>query len=263
MPMASYRAIGAAQTIPVAGDVETNVAEHVRLATLAGAMSARVLAFPELSLTGYEMSLPHEAALTLDDPRLLPLQDAARSLGITLLVGAPLRLRAKLYIAAFILGADGRAQVYTKHHLGTFPPSASVDGTVPPGEPTVFTEGNLNPLLDLDGHRAALAICADANRPSHAEDAAARGADTYLVSAFVIPSEFAEATENLRMRAQRQRMAVAFSNYGGATGGMATAGQTSFWSENGELLQRLEPQGRAVLVATEHERGWHVETECC
>ncbi len=110
-------------------------------------------------------------------------------------------MNTKLYIAAFIIGADSGMQVYTKHHLGTFPASAGVDGTVPPGEPTVFANGNLNPLLDLDCHCAALAICADANRPSHAAEAAARGAATYLVGSFVIPSEFADATQNLQTRA--------------------------------------------------------------
>ena len=45
------RSIAVAQTCPVAGDVPTNLDEHVRLARLAAAESAEVVVFPELSLT--------------------------------------------------------------------------------------------------------------------------------------------------------------------------------------------------------------------
>ena len=73
-------------------------------------------------------------------------------------------------------------QLYTKHHLGAFPPSAKCDGIVPPAEATVFHAGDRNPLVSLDGGAAAVAVCGDAARPSQPEEAAARGATTYLAS---------------------------------------------------------------------------------
>lgn len=226
-------------------------------------MGARVLVFPELSLTGYEMGLASQLALTMDDQRLRPLRDAATQYNITLVVGAPLRVNTNLHIAALIIGTDGQVGVYTKQHLGTFPQSAGVDGTVPPGEPSVFTKGEHDPLVHLDDHIAAIAVCADANRPNHAAAAAARGADTYLVSSFVIPSEFRDAAENLHARAKQHRMAVAFANYGAPTGQMTSAGQSSFWSEDGELLHRLDRQGTGVLVATEHGGVWRTQVQLC
>ena len=45
------RSIAAAQTVPVRGDVDANIERHVRLIRAAVEARARVLVFPELSLT--------------------------------------------------------------------------------------------------------------------------------------------------------------------------------------------------------------------
>lgn len=49
--MARARSIAVAQTCPVAGDVQTNLDEHVRFACLAATEGAGVVVFPELSLS--------------------------------------------------------------------------------------------------------------------------------------------------------------------------------------------------------------------
>lgn len=53
--MTRSRSIAVAQTCPVAGDVQANLDEHLRLARLAAEEGAQVVVFPELSLTGYEL----------------------------------------------------------------------------------------------------------------------------------------------------------------------------------------------------------------
>jgi predicted amidohydrolase len=60
----------------VAGNVQANLDEHVRLADLAAAEGA-VVVFPELSLIGYELALARELAFSESDPRLYPLLDVA------------------------------------------------------------------------------------------------------------------------------------------------------------------------------------------
>jgi predicted amidohydrolase len=51
------RAIAAAQTTAVPGDVAANLSQHLQLARAAAKACARVLLFPRLSLTGYELEL--------------------------------------------------------------------------------------------------------------------------------------------------------------------------------------------------------------
>jgi hypothetical protein len=64
--------IAVAMTRAVTGDISANVAGHLELASLAVAHGTQFLAFPELSLTGYEPTLAKALALDLEDPRLPP-----------------------------------------------------------------------------------------------------------------------------------------------------------------------------------------------
>lgn len=233
--------IAVAQTVPVRGDVKANIAEHLRLADQAE--GADVVVFPELSLTGYELDLAEELAFTENDPRLGPLMNT----GKTLIVGAPVRLASGLHIGAFILSHS--IDLYTKQHLGTFGPSAAVDGIVPPGEPAFFQPGTRDPLLDFGGTHAAVAICADTGRPSHPKAAAERGARVYLASVFVIPSEFERDAAAVRNYAIEHSMTVGFANYGGPTGGLASAGRSTIWSPEGDVLAQLPATGAGVAVA--------------
>jgi len=250
------RAIAAAQTIPRRGNVPANVEQHLRLARAAASERARVVVFPELSLTGYELDLAAELAFSQNDPRLAPLVETASSHSMTLVVGAPVRIEERLHIGAFVISPDRTVEVYTKHHLGTFSAAASADGVVPPAEATVFRPGDRNPLVRFDGNTAAVAVCADVGHASHAREAAERGARTYLASMFVIPSDYEKEVANLETRASRHSMAVVLANYGGPSGGLVSAGGSGIWSEKGERLASLDGDGAGVVVAIENPAGW-------
>jgi predicted amidohydrolase len=114
----SSRPIAAAQTIPLRGQIAENLAEHLRLITLAAAHDVQLLVFPELSLTGYELDLASELAFSEHDSRLDPLRELALARTMTLIVGAPVRLAERLRIGAFIVSADGSLELYTKQRLG-------------------------------------------------------------------------------------------------------------------------------------------------
>ena len=250
------RALAAAQTIPKRGDVAANLDGHIRLIRVAAEQHVRLLVFPELSLTGYELDIADDLAFTDGDLRLRPLIQSASSCDMILVVGAPVRIGAALHIGAFIVFPDGSVDLYTKHRLGAFPPDVSPGRVVPPAEATVFQPGNLNPLVRFDGHTAAVAVCADIGRPSHPSEAADRGAKTYLASMFVSPQDFEQDTARLSSYAAQYSMAVVFANYGGPSGGLPSGGRSAIWSDSGELLVRLEPTGWGLAVATESENGW-------
>jgi predicted amidohydrolase len=257
--MTATRSIAVAQTVPVRGGVGANLRQHVSLAQVAAEEGAQVLVFPELSLTGYELDLAGGLAFSPDDPRLTPVVEAASSHSMTLIVGAPVRTESGLHIGALIISADRTVQLYTKHYLGAFSASASCDGVVPPAEATVFLPGKLNPLVRFGGNTAAVAVCSDTGRPSHPREAAARGAGAYFASMFVIPSELERETANLREAAQRHALTVAFANYGGPSGGLASGGRSAIWSDRGELLAQLEVAGGGVAIATEGPAGWRAK----
>ena len=45
-------------------------------------------------------------------------------------------------------------------------------------------------------------------------------------------------------------MNVIFSNYGGPSGGLPSAGRSAIWSAQGKLLTQLEASGAGIAVAT-------------
>ncbi|MDQ3279881.1 MAG: carbon-nitrogen hydrolase family protein [Acidobacteriota bacterium] len=250
------RAIAVAQTTPVRGDVLANRTEHIRLLQLAAEEGAQAIVFPELSLTGYELNLGPELAFSMDDERLQPLLAAAAQSSITTIVGAPVRVDSRLHIGAFVLSPTGEIALYTKQRMGAFSAAAACDGIVPPAEAMFFTAGEHDPFIDHGGTPAAIAICADTGLASHPQKAAQRGAKTYCASMFVIPSEFEREAGNLGRYAIEHEMVVAFANYGAATGGLASAGQSAIWSDKGERLVQLAASGSGVAVAIETPAGW-------
>jgi predicted amidohydrolase len=258
-PLSGGRSLAAAQSIPKRGDVDANLAGHLRLVHAAAEEHARLIVFPELSLTGYELDLADELAFSENDARLTPLVELASAYDMTLVVGAPVRIARRLHIGAFILSPDRSVDLYTKRRLGAFPPDASPDGIVPPAEATVFHPGDRNPLVRFDGHAAAVAVCSDIRRPSHPEEAAGRGATTYLASMFVIPTDLEEERTRLAEYAVRHSMAVVFANFGGPTGRLPSGGRSAIVSEKGELLIELQATGAGVALAVEDGAGWRTK----
>lgn len=258
--MTAHRSIAAAQTVPLPGDVAGNLQQHLLLVRVAAEQQAQVVVFPELSLTGYELELGSALAFSEDDPRLAPLVDAASSHSLTVVAGAPVRIRSQLHIGAFIVSPDGTVAVYTKHRLGAFSDSARVDGVVPPPEREFFQPGIEDPPVIVGGTTAAVAVCADVGRASHPQQAAARGARTYLASMFVIPSEIDGEIARLQGYAVTHRLAIAMANFGGPSGGLASAGRSAIWSERGALLAQLDACGAGIVTAVETDAGWQAST---
>lgn len=235
--------IAAAQAASVPGDVGANVEHHGRLAELAASRGARLVVFPELSLTAYELGLASELAFSPLDDRLKPLQETAEATSAILVVGAPVRLASGLHIGAFVLEPGRSARLYTKRHLA-------------PGEEAVFVAGSLDPLIQIDSEAAALAICADTTHASHAAAAAERGAGIYLAGVFFTPDGIAANRERLSGHASRHGMVVAMANAGARASRFASAGNSSIWSPDGTRVACLHGLGAGLAVARRSQEGW-------
>lgn len=236
--------IAAAQFSAQAGDIEANVARHLTFVHAAAEHGVKYLVFPELSLTGYERQLGRQLAMTREDPRLLPLLADAQRLGVTVVVGAPLRHegRPDVFIGAFTLGVHG-IHAHTKQHLH-------------PGEDLVFVAGNGGPEVAIDGNSIALAICADFSHATHAASAADSGARVYAASALITDNGYAYDTGLLAGYAAKHNMVVLMANHGGITGGWESAGRSAIWAEGGERVVAAPGTGDLLVIATEGAKGW-------
>ncbi|MGF6281484.1 carbon-nitrogen hydrolase family protein [Pseudomonas silensiensis] len=237
--------IAAAQSISIAGDLAANIVWHQRFMQLAAEQGVQLLVFPELSLTGYERGLAAELAIAPDAEVLQPLRDLAREVGVTTVVGMPIRLSedSPVLIGALVLGADGSLGIYSKQHLH-------------PGEEVAFAPGTGGSTLTLGADTVALAVCADFSHASHAAAAAQQGADLYAAGVLITENGYAPDTALLQGYARTHAMAVLMANHGGATGGWESAGRSAIWASDGSLIASASGTGNLMVVARRNADGW-------
>ncbi len=237
--------LAAAQTVVIKGDVAANVARHVALAGIAARQGAKLILFPELSLTGYEPELAGELALRADDACLAPLREAAAAHGIVITAGAPLVGDGGLpLIAALTFRPDGNTAVYTKQYLHG-------------GEETAFAAGQGGAMLDVEGAAIALAVCADFGQPAHALAAAQAGAHVYAASVLVSVKGYDNDAALLQGHAAAHAMPVLMANHGGPSGGWHCAGRSAVWDEKGRLVVAAPGAGECLLLAGRSGGVWN------
>ncbi|GAA4706494.1 carbon-nitrogen hydrolase family protein [Pseudonocardia yuanmonensis] len=236
MPPRLPLTVVAAQPPCTPRDVAANARAHADTVRRAG---ARVVVFPELSLTGYELDAP---VLDPVDPRLAPLVEACTDTGALALAGAPLPLAGGgRSLGVLAVDGTGARTVYRKMCLGG-------------AEPEHFTAGTEPAVVEVDGWRLGLAVCRDTGVPEHAARTAALGVDAYVAGAVDTPEDAAVQEERARRIGRDHGIPVVVASFAGPTGGgyARTAGRSGIWAADGTLLARCGPgpgeTARAVLV---------------
>jgi predicted amidohydrolase len=235
--------IAVAQPPCVSYDVATNAVMHAESVRSAG---ARVMVFPELSLTGYELDAP---AITAGDRRLAPFMAACAETGTLALAGAPVEGETgQSHIGMMAVEESGATVVYHKVWLGTI-------------EAQRFTPGRRPVVLVVDGWRLGLANSTDTGIPQHASDTAALGIDIYIAGVLEAAAEAAVPDERAHRIATTHRVWVAVASFAGSTGGGydQAAGRSAIWSPAGDVVARAGPEpgaiARTTLIPTHATRG--------
>lgn len=223
--------IAVAQPRCTAYDVRANAVAH---AEAVRAADARVVVFPEMSLTGYELDAEPVGP---DDERLAPIVAACAQTGTLALVGAPVP---GPRIGILAVEGDGVRVAYGKVYL-----HGSEAARFVPGEPAV---------LEVDGWRLGLAVCRDTGVPEHAARTAALGVDGYVAGVVHADHEAEVHGERARRVAADHGVWVATAAFAGPTGGGfdRTSGRSGIWSADGKLVAEASAApdeiARAVFV---------------
>jgi predicted amidohydrolase len=119
-PAKPRRRLALAQCAPALGDLKANLDLHLELTQQAVAEGADMVAFPELSLTGYFLKdLVPDLAMGLDDPRLEPLLGLSNQIDIAL--GMVVKSEDfRYYNAAVYLSRGEVRHVHRKVYLPTY-----------------------------------------------------------------------------------------------------------------------------------------------
>jgi predicted amidohydrolase len=207
-----------------------NAATHAAAVRSAG---ARVVVFPELSLTGYELDA---AAIAPDDPRLAPLVAACAEAGSLALAGAPVDGGAgRPHIAMLAVDRTGATVAYRKMRLGA-------------AESERFAPGTGPAALEVDGWRLGLAICKDTSVAGHASATASLGVDAYVAGVLERADDAGLIDERARRVAAAHGVWVVVASFAGCTGGgfARAAGRSGIWSRDGAVVARAGPEPGAI-----------------
>jgi len=236
--------LAAAQTKPTRGDIEANLLDHYRLIDLAVQNGAQLIAFPELSITGYEREHAQKLAFKKDDSRLDHLQKLAVENNIIIVAGAPIQVESQLFIGEFVISPDNSVAVYTKQFLHE-------------GEDEFFQSSfDYNPMITIENQKISFAICADIDNPLHPENACKRATDIYIASIFFTPNGIPNAYRDLQSYAEKHKMNVLMSNFSGESWGYPSAGQSAFWNKKGELAGQMNDSDSGILLAENNNDNW-------
>ena len=237
--MAGELTVAVVQPVVRTGDLAANAARHAEAVVATG---ARLVVFPELSLTGYDLDAP---LVDPDDQRLSMLAITCARTRTLALVGAPVDGPDGPHIATIAVGPAGDDQrarpriAYRKTHLGD-------------AESQRFAPGDGPTVLDVDGWRVGLGICKDTGMAEHVEALAELGIDLYVAGIVHAPDELAEQERRAQWIGRATGAPVAFASFAGPTGEGydTTAAESAIWAADGTRLASAGPAPGAIATAT-------------
>jgi len=224
-----------AQLHPATGDIEKNIELHKKLINVAVSLSADLIVFPELSLTGYEPTLAKELTTTPDDKRFDVFQKISDEKRISIGLGMPITVPAGINISMICFRPGKPRQVYSKKYI-----HADEEG--------FFVSGRNPDTPIFSGLNIALAICYEISIPAHAEDAAKKGAKIYIASVAKSTKGIEAAIRRLSDIARSYSMIVFMSNCTGLADGVMCAGKSSIWDTGGQLIGQLDDTSEGLLM---------------
>jgi len=167
--------IAGVQMEPKISDKKANLERCLEMIKLTAKKGARLIVFPECTLTGYNFENPEETlpvAEPIPGPSTKKLMATCRKLNVYVVVGLLEKEGDKCYNTAVLLGPEGLVGKHRKLHL----PYLGVDR---------FLEAGDLPLTvyDTDVGRIGIGICYDMMFPEHSRVLALLGADILVFPA--------------------------------------------------------------------------------
>ena len=219
----------------VVGDKEANLAKMEDMAKRARAEGARLIVFPELSLTGYVCrDLYYELAEPVPGPSTERVAEIAREAGLYVVFGLPERSDISgslLYNTAVLVGPEGLIGSYRKMHL----PTHSVFE-----EKRYFRPGHGAGVFETDLGRIGLMICYDVFFPEVARLLKLRGAQLIVCISASPGVRRAYFETLLSARALENTVHLAYVNLAGREDGLQFWGGSRLIGPTGSIMAKAK-----------------------
>ena len=182
---------------------------------------ADILLLPECFITGYDLTIDNDSAITED--ALTPLCKKSGELGIGLVATALSKGKNDPQNSAFLIGKDGKILMkYAKVHTCDF------------ADEKVLEPGAEFKVCDFEGVKTGIMICYDREYPESARVLMLKGAEIILV-----PNDccsMSPRVQTLSTRAYENMCGIAMANPNGKNAGSSCAFSPVCWDRNGECI---------------------------
>ena len=239
--------IAAAQIACEVGDVAANVRKLVSLAERAKAAGADWVVLPEMSDTGYVMSVIREKASRWSEGPVVELQRVARELSLGIIAGVSERTDKCIFNSQVVIGPSGEALAkYRKAHLFT---------PCPIEEDKCFSAGGELVSLGVEGARFGLSICYDLRFPEFYRALAINQRANVLIISSAWPFPRVEHLRTLTTaRAIENQSYVILSNRVGSDGGVTFCGSSAIIDPYGVVLAAASADREELIHAEVSEQ---------
>ena len=233
--------VAAVQMQPALLDVQQNLARVADWVRQAAAQGARLVVFPEVTLSGYAIT-PDEAqaaAMPIPGPATDVVSRACAEADTHVVVGLLERdPEGTLFNASVLIGPRGLQAVYRKTHL----PFLGIDRYLAAGDAFV-------PPVDTPAGRLGLLICYDLRFPEPIRVHALHGAQVIALSTAWPAAATLYPEFMARSRAAENRVTLIAANRVGEERGTRYLGRSLIVSPEGNVLAEAPPDREALLLA--------------
>ena len=236
----TYR-VAAVQMEPALGDVAKNLTAILGGVQRASKGGARLVVFPECTLTGYGFSDKAEArryAEPWEGPSAQAVAEVCRALGVYAIYGFLEADGDRVFNACVLVGPDGPVASYRKVHL----PFLGVDRFADPGDRPFAVH-------DAGGLRVGMHICYDGSFPEVARTLTLLGADLLVLPTNWPTHSECAAEHMIATRAMENVVYAMAVNRVGEERGFRFIGRSSIAGTNGAVLVSAGPDEEAILYA--------------
>ena len=229
--------LAAAQFKAVASGFSKNLEIHKKLVEAAATKSVRLVLFPELSLTGYELNLPKDLKFQCNDARLDSLQSLAIRHDIHLLVGVPCHSDGGIGIGQVLLRPNGQRELFLKKHLHS-------------EERPFFVCGNRQEScqVTVGNARLGLAICFEITKDTHIAQALSPDVCCLVACVAKTPAGIGRAHQRLSEIAKRYERPVIVSNFAHSDSIIESGGGSSAFDSKGKQLCEMDESVEGLLL---------------
>ena len=204
-------------------EMEQNTDTIIANMALAAENKADILLIPECFITGYELPIDNQDALTDDCEYINRICAAAKQYHIGVIATALTQGVEKPQNSAYVINKDGRILMkYSKVHTCDF------------ADERCLESGSEFKVCDFHGIKLGIMICYDREYPESARVLMMKGAEIILV-----PNDcgaMKPRIQALSTRAYENMVGIAMANPNGANAGNSCAYSPICWDEDGECV---------------------------